>query len=97
MKSIQSVQGDRLRFAVRLVPRASCNRIDGWLDSGELKVRVTGPPVDEAANTELLRFLARSLGLKRQDLVLSSGRHARRKWLEVPAECKNRLLSFEDI
>jgi uncharacterized protein (TIGR00251 family) len=97
MKSIQSVQGGRLRLAVRLVPRASCSQIDGWLESGELKVRVTGPPVDEAANMELIRFLAKSLGLRRQDLVMISGRHSRRKWLEVPEECKNRLLSFEDI
>ena len=97
MKSIQSAQSGRLRFAVRLVPRASRNQIDGWLESGELKVRVTSPPVDEAANTELLRFLAGFLGLKKQALVIVSGRHSRRKLLEVPDDCKNRLLSFEDI
>ena len=86
-----------MRFAVRLVPRASRNQIDGWLKSGELKVRVTSPPVEEAANTELLRFLARSLGLRRQELELVSGQHSRRKLLEGPDDCKNRLLSFDDI
>lgn len=97
MKSIQSAQAGRLRFAVRLSPRASRSQIDGWLNSGELKVRVTSAPVDEAANSELLRFLARSLGFRKQDFEIVSGRHSRRKLLEGPDECKNRLLSFDDI
>jgi uncharacterized protein (TIGR00251 family) len=97
MKSIHSAQAGRLRFAVRLVPRASQDQLDGWLETGELKVRVTSPPVDEAANTRLVRLLARSLSIKKSDLLIVSGRHSRRKVMEAPDKCKNRLLSFEDI
>ena len=82
---------------MRLVPRASRDQVDGWLDSGELKIRVTSPPVEEAANNRLIRFLSGALGLKKSDLTVVSGRHSRRKLLEAPDECKNRLLSFEDI
>lgn len=97
MRSISEVPGDLLRFRIRLVPRASRTEIVGWLDSGELKIRVTSAPVDEAANLELIRFLAKILGIKKADITLISGAHSRVKQMEVPGMCKNRLLSFEDI
>ncbi len=97
MRSISEVPGDLLRFKIRLVPRAPCTEVVGWLDSGELKIRVTSPPVDEAANLELIRFLAKILGIKKADITMVRGAHSRVKQLEVPGMCKNRLLSFEDI
>ena len=67
------------------------------MEGGELKVRVTSPPVEEAANKELIRFLAHLLNVKKSDIALVAGAHSRRKQLEVPEACKNRLLSFQDI
>ncbi len=97
MKSIISTPEGRLHFSIRLIPRSSRNEVVGWLGSGELKVRVTSPPVDEAANKELLRFLAKTLGLKKNDLTIITGAHSKLKRLEAPETCKNQLLSFEDI
>jgi len=97
MRSIDEVPGDLLRFRVRLTPRASRTEVVGWLDSGELKIRVTSAPVEEAANRELVRFLAKILGIKKADIAMIGGAHSRVKQLEVPGMCKNRLLSFGDI
>jgi uncharacterized protein (TIGR00251 family) len=97
MRKINEVPGDRLRFTIRLIPRASRAEVVGWLATGELKVRVTSAPVEEAANRELLRFLAKLLGVKTSDISMIGGAHSRAKQLEVPGACKNRLLSFEDI
>jgi uncharacterized protein YggU (UPF0235/DUF167 family) len=50
----------KLTFKVRLVPRASRSEIVGEHD-GALRVRLTAPPVEGAANLALLRLLARAL------------------------------------
>ena len=54
---------DGVELAVRLTPRGGAPRIEGVADAdGQpcLKVRVAAPPVDGAANAELVAFLARS-------------------------------------
>lgn len=97
MKKLDPVSGGRLRFHVRLSPRASRNAVAGWTGDGVLKVAITAPPVDDAANIELMRFLARLLGARKSEVMIVSGHHSRKKRIEVPDSCKNRLLSFGDI
>jgi uncharacterized protein YggU (UPF0235/DUF167 family) len=46
-----------IRFRVRLQPRADRSSVDGVVE-GSLRVRVTAPPVDGAANEALVRLLA---------------------------------------
>jgi uncharacterized protein (TIGR00251 family) len=70
------------RFAVRLTPRAARDDVDGVVD-GVLRVRVTAPPVDGAANVALLRLLADRLGVPRRDLRIVSGDSARQKVVAV--------------
>ena len=97
MKKLDPTPAGRLRFYVRLTPRASRNTIAGWTSEGDLKVTITAPPVDEAANVELKKFLARQLDIRKSDIHILSGLHSRKKWIEVPDSCKNRLLCFADI
>ena len=62
--------------------------MDGVVD-GVLRVRVTAPPVDGAANDGLLRLLASELGVPRRALRLVSGETARHKVVavdDVPSE-----------
>ena len=47
--------------------------------NGALKVRLAAPPVDGAANAELLSYFAKLLGVRRGDLQILSGEHGRRK------------------
>lgn len=74
-------------LAVRLTPRGGRDAIDGWaLDAdgrAYLKVRVASPPVDGAANTALLAFLAKTLKMPRSAVRLVSGDTARVKRLEL--------------
>ena len=53
---------DGVRFAVLVRPRSSQNRIAGVHD-GALKIHLTAPPVEGAANKACLKFVARALGI----------------------------------
>ena len=70
------------RFAVRLTPRSSLNQIDGVLD-GVLKIRVTAPAVEGAANTALVYLLAAELGVARRDVRIVAGAASRQKLIVI--------------
>ena len=71
-----TAQGVRLR--VHLQPRASHNRVVGTY--GEtLKIALTAPPVEGAANAALLRFLASQLHIPVSSVSLLSGEKSREK------------------
>lgn len=65
-------------LAVVVTPRASRTELAGVAE-GRLRIRVTAPPVAGAANDELVRFLAKALGLPRSALTVTSGLTGRRK------------------
>ena len=75
------------RLVVRLTPRASEDRIDGWSRDGagrpHLKVRTRAPPTDGRANQALERLIARALDLAPSSVTLASGAAARIKTLEI--------------
>ncbi len=63
-------------------PRAYRNEITGILGE-RLKVKVTSAPVDGEANGALIKFLAKSFGLARGAVTLSSGERSKDKVVEV--------------
>jgi len=84
--------GTRLRLRVQ--PRASRDAVAG-VAGDALRVRLTAPPVDGAANEALVRFLAGRLDVARASLALVSGHTGRNKVIEVtglsPGEVARRL------
>ena len=80
--------------ALKVQPRASRNEFCGLLGE-ELKVKVTAPPVDSAANQALLKFMAQSLDCSRASLLLHRGQTSRHKIIAVTglnrAEVEQRL------
>jgi uncharacterized protein len=75
-------QGDGILLAVKLQPRASSNEIGGPMGS-ELKIKVTAPPVESAANEALLRFLAETLDCARNQIELLRGHTSRHKTIKI--------------
>jgi uncharacterized protein (TIGR00251 family) len=65
-------------LAIKLQPRASKNEIGAPL-GGELKIKVTAPPVDAAANEALVKFLAEKLDCPRGKVELIRGHTSRHK------------------
>jgi hypothetical protein len=75
-------QGQTVLLAVKLQPRASRNEV-GSAQANELKVRVTAPPVDAAANEALLRLLADTLDCPRGAVELVRGHTSRHKLVAI--------------
>jgi len=71
-----------VRLSVRLQPRASAARIAG-VHGDALKVRVTAPPVDGAANEALVELLAATFGIPRNAITIVAGLNSRSKVVEL--------------
>jgi len=71
-----------VRFAVRLTPRSAVERVEDVVD-GVLKVRVTSPAVEGAANNALIRLLAEELGVARRDVRIVAGATSRQKLVVI--------------
>lgn len=82
-----------LIFTVRVAPRASKSVVAGEHD-GALKVRVAAPPVDGAANEELVKTLAKALGVPTRAVEIVSGHSSKTKTVRVGGADSSRLLSL---
>jgi uncharacterized protein len=69
-------------FKVRVVPRASKSEIVGELD-GALKVRIASPPVDGAANAELIKLLAKTFGVSKSEVEIIGGQTSKLKQIKL--------------
>jgi hypothetical protein len=77
-----TVQPDGVSLAIKLQPRASANEIGEPLGN-ELRIKVTAPPVDAAANEALLRLLAERLDWPRGKVKLIRGHMSRHKVVKL--------------
>jgi uncharacterized protein (TIGR00251 family) len=89
--SITSAQGS-VTFAVRLAPRSSRNQIVG-VEGGALKIKLTAPPVEGAANAALIEFVAAWLGVRRSAVSIVSGDKARNKLVRVTGMTREQVLA----
>lgn len=72
----------RVRFSVHIQPRASTSGIVG-VHGDALKVRISAPPVDGAANDALVKFLSDLFAVARRDVRIVAGETSRSKIVEV--------------
>ena len=85
--------GKGVTFDVRVVPRSSRSEIVGEHD-GTLKVRLASPPVDGAANAELVKLLAKTFGVSRSDVEIVAGETSKRKRIKIANLSQSR---FEEV
>jgi uncharacterized protein (TIGR00251 family) len=73
---------DSVTLEVRVAPRASRASIIG-IHAGALKVSLTAPPVDGAANAALIELLADQLGVAKRSIEITRGERAKHKTVRV--------------
>ena len=84
------IRDGRLIFRVQVVPRASRSEIVGE-HNGALRVRLAAPPVDGAANEELIHVLAKSFKVPRSAVTIVSGHTGRLKQVSIEGVSESEL------
>ena len=73
---------NNLKLNIYVVPRSSKSEIVG-IYNDSLKIKLKSPPVDGAANEELIRFLAEKLEVPKSRIEIISGHKQRKKVVSV--------------
>jgi uncharacterized protein len=85
-----TAEGLLLRLHVQ--PRAKRNEIAG-IHNGALKLKVSAPPVDDAANRAIIEYFASLLGISKSSCRIISGGKSREKMLQIQGISLSALLS----
>lgn len=74
--------GDAVRLKVWIQPKADRTGLVGEYDD-RLKIKIKSPPLDDRANRELCRWVAKELGVSAGSVKVRFGSTDRRKVIEV--------------
>lgn len=83
-------KGDHLLLRVRVQPKASANKLQRDAYWG-LRVYLTAPPQDGAANRALVALVAKQIGVSRSQVTLVHGDKSRSKTLRLEGIDKEAL------
>jgi uncharacterized protein len=86
------VSANEILISVRVVPRASRSEIVGLVD-GVLKIRIAAPPVDGAANAELVKVLAKAFGVSKSSVGILSGETSKTKRIRISGALQTTISS----
>lgn len=82
-----------ITFSVHVQPKASRNEIAG-LSGNELKLRLTSPPVEGAANTLCREFLAKLLHVAKSNVRIIAGEKSRHKIVAIYGATRESALAL---
>lgn len=83
---------DGVTFAVVVQPKARRNEVVGILDRA-LKIKLTAPPVEGAANEALIKFLARVFEIRRTEVTILRGETSHHKLIHCRSLTAEALLA----
>jgi uncharacterized protein len=81
-----------VRINVYVQPRASRTVVAGEHD-GAIKIRLAALPVDGAANTALVEFIAERLDIARSRVRVAGGHTSRRKVIEIDGVTRDAIIA----
>jgi uncharacterized protein (TIGR00251 family) len=77
-----------MKIKVHIIPHAQKNEIVGRSSVDEFRIKIQSPPVDGAANKELIKFLAGVTGVSKSKVSIMSGLKSRNKIVEISGDEK---------
>jgi len=80
--SFYKLSEDKITISVYVVPRSSKTEVVG-LYGDFLKIKLKSPPVDNAANKELIRFMSEILKISKSNIKIISGQTQKKKILSL--------------
>lgn len=72
-----------ITIEVKVEPRSSQKGIACVMDNHVLKVKLTSPPVEGAANEQLIEIIADALKVRRSNVRIIRGQSSKRKVVEI--------------
>lgn len=87
--------GEGVTFGVHVQPRASRNELCG-VQGEELKLRITSPPVEDAANKLCIEVLAKLLGVAKSNVAIISGARSRHKTIRINGVTSAKVLALTE-
>lgn len=82
MNKPKSKSKDALILKIKVEPRSSRSEIVGQYGDA-IKVKLTSPPVDGKANSELIEVLAKEYGISKKDVEIISGFNSKNKLVRL--------------
>ena len=71
-----------MKIKVYIQPNSKKSGYAGLYD-GIPKLKITAPPVDGAANSEIIKIFSKLLNIPKSDIIISSGQASRIKILDI--------------
>ena len=71
-----------MKIKVYIQPNSKKSGYAGLYD-GIPKLKITAPPVDGAANSEIIKIFSKLLNISKSDITIASGQASRLKILEI--------------
>jgi len=81
---------ESLIFSVRVLPKSSKSEIVGEIE-GSLKVKIKSPPVDGAANAELIKVLSKFFNVSKSAVEIIGGQTSKNKQVKITGISKVNL------
>ncbi|MCB9798794.1 DUF167 domain-containing protein [Candidatus Nomurabacteria bacterium] len=75
-----------MKLAIKVIPRAKENKIEGTLESGSLRVRLTAAPTDGQANEQLIKLVSKHFKIAKSCIRIVRGHTGRDKVIEISQE-----------
>ena len=69
-------------LSIRVIPRSTKSAITGRRGEA-IVIRLSAPPLDDAANTALVELLSKTFARPRRDIVIVSGHKSRDKRVSI--------------
>ncbi|MNL08780.1 hypothetical protein D3C87_1295150 [compost metagenome] len=94
---IEEISGG-VRLHLFIQPKASKNEVVGP-HNGEIKIKITSPPIDGEANSGLIEYLSKLFKIPKRDITLAKGETNRHKVLDlsgITLEQARKLLKCDD-
>lgn len=69
--------------AVKITPSASRNGVKEVMEDGTVKMNIAAPPEKGKANKELTEFIAKELGVAKNNVIIERGKSSKSKTVKV--------------
>ena len=82
MSEFYKVKDNIITLFVKAIPNSSKNEIVGLYDNA-LKIKIKAPAVENKANLELIKFLAKELGIPKASFSIAAGATSKTKYVNI--------------